>query len=119
MDDIGQPDPGSTFQLQATDPDGKKYFLHASPTTATAFPIMLGGADGPATSGLFGVVNRLLARVQPAVKEEEGACLQVYVEALEDPVQLDFEPTMREARDLAASIVHDIEAGVFVPRGFH
>ena len=119
MDDIGQPDAGLTFHLQATDPDGKKYFLHGSPTTATAFPIMLGGADGPATSGLVGVLNRLLARVQPAAKEEEVACLRVYVEDLEDPVQLDFEPTMRVARDLAASIVHDIEAGVFVPQGFH
>jgi len=116
MSNPGDSAADAPFQRRCNDPQGNSYFVQVTPVFGFAGPVVLSTDAGlPAPSGLLGAVQSLLRRVQPA-KDYEGACVVVYPDGAEDPVFLESKATMQQARDLATSVIAQIEGGVFEPR---
>lgn len=99
------------FLAVARDPAGATFHVQAVPVFGVSGPVLLGGREGPATRGLLGFANRILAR-HGRTKSEDGFGVFVHRDDPRGPIVAESEHgSMRQDREAAQHLVHAIEEG--------
>ena len=104
------------FVAVAQDPAGVTYHVQATVASGGSGPVMIGGSNGPATHGLLGLLNRVLARTSKPKQYEFFGVLVMRDDPSGPTIVAESEHRhMREARERAQEFVQAIEQGTFTP----
>jgi hypothetical protein len=113
VDDEGHVASDSPLAVEARSPAGDVFHVQAVPVFGSAGPPLLGTEHGPATRGVLGLVNRLLARASWS-REERAFRALVYRGDTGGPIVAESDhASMRQARAAALAFARTIENGSF------
>jgi len=113
QDPTAAEDADQPFVAVVRDSSGATFHVQAVPVFIASGRVLLGAREGPATGGLLGLLNRVLAK-SSREKVHHGFGVMVYRDDPGGPIVAESDHgSMREARASAQVLVRAIENGTF------